>query len=121
MDNSTLELGQETRDLVIGEDGDLQLLSGNDTTAQNVRNLLLTWRGDWPLDLRHGTDYERILGGSQVENEEIREVLRNAIFQEDGVRQIDGITANRSGKTLEISFDGILQDGTPFHEEVRSG
>ena len=46
--NVTLKI-DETGDLVIGEDGIMETLSGIDTTAQNIRMNLKTGIGDFHL------------------------------------------------------------------------
>ena len=82
--NMTLKIDPETMDIPIDEDGNMVLIYGDETTAQCVRLTLLTWKGGFPLDESHGTDYERIFGRrrSDLESDEVEEVLREAIFQE---------------------------------------
>ena len=53
--NKTLRIDPETMDIPIDENGDMEYVYGDDTTAQCVRLTLLTWKGTFPLDETHGT------------------------------------------------------------------
>lgn len=73
-----------------------------------------------PLDESHGTDYERIFGRrrSDLENDEVEEVLREAIFQETDVEQIDQLDAETDGRELSVAFSGTLYSGQTISMEV---
>lgn len=47
--NKTLRIDPETMDIPIDENGDMEYIYGDDTTAQCVRLTLLTWKGTFPL------------------------------------------------------------------------
>ena len=64
-ENMTLLIDPETRDLVLDENGFFKKIFDKDTVVQNVRHALLTWKAEFFADLRHGTDYERIMGKNQ--------------------------------------------------------
>lgn len=121
-DNMTLKIDQDTRDLVFDESGELVLIFGDETVAQNVRNTLLAWKGEWPLNLEHGTDYERVLGKKNYELEpgEVDEVLREAIYQEEAVTQVDELTVSQDGRSLAVEFSGTLNDGQKITLEVNT-
>ena len=57
MDNMTLLIDPETRDLVFDEQGDFKKIYDEDTTVQNVRHALITWKAEFFADNTHGTDY----------------------------------------------------------------
>ena len=132
--NMTLKIDPETMDIPLDEDGNMVLIYGDETTAQCVRLTLLTWKGGWPAftkpiespavvekeDLSHGTDYERIFGRrrSDLENDEVEEVLREAIFQETDVEQIDQLDAETDGRELNVAFSGTLYSGQTISMEV---
>lgn len=71
----------ETRDLVFDDTGSFKKIFDTDTTIQNVRHALLTWKAEFFADREHGTDYERIMGVSQndLEPGEVEEVIREAV------------------------------------------
>lgn len=118
--NMTLKIDPETMDIPLDEDGNMVLIYGDETTAQCVRLTLLTWKGGFPLDESHGTDYERIFGRrrSDLENDEVEEVLREAIFQETDVEQIDQLDAETDGRELSVTFSGTLYSGQTISTEV---
>lgn len=74
MENMTLLIDPDTRDLVLDDEGHFAKIFDRDTTVQNVRHALLTWKAEFFADAVHGTDYERILGVNQndVDEEEIK-------------------------------------------------
>lgn len=118
--NMTLKIDPETMDIPIDEDGNMVLIYGDETTAQCVRLTLLTWKGGFPLNESHGTDYERIFGRrrSDLESDEVEEVLREAIFQETDVEQIDQLDAETDGRELNVAFSGTLYSGQTISMEV---
>ena len=115
MENITLKIDPDTHDLVMDDEGNFVMIGGAETVAQCVRLTLETFKGEWFLDLRHGTDYDQIIGDGTGNPET---VLREAIFQETGVKYIDRLEVTRRGRELLVSFDGRLKDGTSIHTEV---
>ena len=98
MDNMTLLVDEETRDLVFDDEGNFKKIYGNDTTAQNVRHTLITWKAEFFADREHGTAYERIMGVNQndLEEDEVDEVIREGIFQEPAIARIDELASSYS-------------------------
>lgn len=119
-DNMTLLIDPDTRDLVLDEDGHFQKIFDRDTTVQNVRHALLTWKAEFFADETHGTDYERILGVNQndVDEEEIKEVMREAIFQEPDVSRIDSMTVSYDRRNVTVAFSATLVNGETITLEV---
>lgn len=120
MDNMTLMIDPETRDLVFDEDGSFKKIYGIDTTVQNVRHALLTWKAEFFADRIHGTDYERIFGVNQndVDEDEIKEVIREAIFQEPDVSRIDTLTVSYDRRNITVDFSATLTNGETIVLEV---
>ncbi len=120
MDNMTLMIDPETRDLVFDENGSFKKIYGIDTTVQNVRHALLTWKAEFFADKIHGTDYERIFGVNQnnVDEDEIKEVIREAIFQEPDVSRIDTLTVSYNGRDITVDFSATLTNGETIVLEV---
>ena len=119
-DNMTLRIDPESRDLVLDEDGFMERIYGDDTTSQSVRLTLQTWQGEFFLDTTHGTEYDRILGKKphELPHDEVGEVLREAIFQETDVAQVDEVTADIGGKAVGAAFNAKLASGKIISMEV---
>ncbi len=120
MDNMTLQIDPETRDLVFDSDGSFQKVYGVDTIIQNVRNTLLTWKAEFFADETHGTDYERILGKNQndLDDGEIEEVIREAVFQEPSVTRIDDLKYSYEGRTVTVIIFATLENDEKIKLEV---
>lgn len=120
MENMTLLIDPETRDLTFDENGAFTKIYDHDTTVQNVRHALLTWKAEFFADETHGTDYERILGLNQneVDDDEIKEVIREAVFQEPDVSRIDSISVVYDCRTITVTISATLADGDSIALEV---
>jgi len=116
MENVSLYVDPESRDLVI-EDGGIRLVSGDEMVAQAVRVTLLVYLREWFLDVRHGTDYERIMGLSPTDAE-VDQIIRAAVYQEDAVQHIEQLDIARRGRMLHISLSAKLKSGTVASLEV---
>ncbi len=119
-DNMTLFIDPETRDLVFDEDGSFKKIYGRDTIVQNVRHALLTWKAEFFADLTHGTDYERIMGKKEndIDQGEIEEVIREAVFQEPDVALIDEITVTYENRNITVELVATLMDDEKIRLEV---
>ena len=53
MENMTLLIDPETRDLVLDDEGHFTKIFDRDTTVQNVRHALLTWKAEFFADAVH--------------------------------------------------------------------
>jgi hypothetical protein len=121
MGNMTLRIDSETRDLVFDETGCFEKTFSVDTTVQNVRHTLVTWKAEFFADEVHGTDYERIAGTNQndVNNGEIEEVIREAIFQEPEVSRIDALSITYDNRAVLVEYSATLKNGERISMEVR--
>lgn len=116
MDNMTLMVSQDG-DLVIDEDGIMRTIGGADTTAQNIRMTLKAGKEDFPLVPEHGTDYGTVFKAG-THDETIREVYREAIFQETDIAQISELSVMRTDRReINVSFTAVTEEGT----EVNGG
>ena len=115
MENMTLLIDPETRDLVFDEAGFFKKIYDADTTVQNVRHALLTWKAEFFA----GTDYERIMGVRQndIDQGEIEEIIREAVFQEPDVSRIDEISVSYEKRSVSVEISAILASG----EKIRLG
>ena len=120
MDNMTLLIDPETRDLVFDEQGNFKKIYDEDTMVQNVRHALITWKAEFFADNTHGTDYERILGKNvnEVDVSEIKEVVREGIFQEPNVQWIDSLDVTFNGRSVTAAFVATLINGESISLEV---
>lgn len=117
MDNMTLLIDPATHDLVLDSDGHLVMIEGDATSAQCVRLTLEVFKGCWFLDLRHGTDYDRIMGLSPTDKE-IADVVREGIYQETDVRHVESLTVSRDVRRANVQFSGSLRSGREITLEV---
>lgn len=120
MENMTLLIDPETRDLVFDIEGNIVKIYDKDTTVQNVRHALVTWKAEFFADETHGTDYERIMekNVNMVDVSEVKEVLREAIFQEPDVQWIDNLDIAFDGRNVNASFVATLFNGEIIEMEV---
>ena len=115
-----MKIDEESRDLVFDSEGKLETIEGDDTTVQAVRLTLEVYKEEFPLDVTHGTDSDRIMGQpiSRLPKDEIQEVLREAVFQEPQVSQIDQLELSETERTLKVAFVGMLQSGKVIKTEA---
>lgn len=120
MENMTLLIDPESRDLVFDENGFFQKIYSHDTTVQNVRHALITWKKEFFADPEHGTDYERVMGTNlnEIDIEEVKEVIREAIFQETDVARVDELNVSYDGRNVSAEFSATLVDGEQISLEV---
>ena len=120
MDNYTLKIDPSTRDLVLDDAGMMELVSGDATSAQAVRLTLEAWKGEFPFDPTHGTDYSRIAGKKAREllEDEVPEVIRDAVLQETAVSEVDSVEYSLTGRALNVSVTGTLTTGATIKTEV---
>ena len=116
MDNMTLMISQQG-DLVVGSDGIMQTIEGADTTAQNIRMTIKTWKEDFPLVPEHGTDHNSVFGVG-TDDGKIKEAYREAIFQENGISQINMLTVERGGREINVEFKALTEEGTEVKGRV---
>lgn len=103
----------ETRDLVFDDTGSFKKIFDTDTIVQNVRHALLTWKAEFFADQEHGTDYERIMGVNQndLEQGEVEEVIREAVFQEPEVSRVDEISVSFEKRSVSVEISATLDTG----------
>ena len=107
----TLALDPETRDLMFDADGMLQCVYDGEAIAQNIRNNLHTWKGEFPLNTAHGTDWERVVGRPKSEAED---------EADDVVREIESLAITADGRSIGADFSGILYDGSTIRVGVNT-
>lgn len=121
-DGTVLALDPQTGDLCFDANGMLMLREDAEAIAQNVRNNLLTWKGEFPLNTDHGTDWERVVQQPRSEAvDEVDSVVRSSIFQEPYVQEISSLSMTADGRALGVEFSGVLYNGETIRVEVNTG
>ena len=116
---TVLALDPQTGDLCFDANGMLMLREDAEAIAQNVRNNLLTWKGEFPLNTDHGTDWERVVQQPRSEAvDEADSVVRSSIFQEPYVQEISSLSMTADGRALGVEFSGVLYNGETIRVEV---
>lgn len=112
MDEMTLLIDPETRDLVFDVDGAFKKIYETDSIVQNVRHTLITWKNEFFADEEHGTDYDRIIGVNQndIDEDEVKEVIREAVFQEPYVSRIENIDVTYENRSITIHLSAVLMN-----------
>lgn len=120
MDEMTLLIDPDTRDLVFDGDGSFKKIYETDTIVQNVRHALITWKNEFFADDEHGTDYDRITGVNQndADDDEVREVIREAVFQEPYVSRVEKIDVTYENRNITVQFLAVLMDEEKITLEV---
>lgn len=119
----TLRIDPDTFDLTFDDAGEFNLVHGDDTIAQCVRLTLQAYLGDFPLVPAHGTDWPRVLGQrvSHLNDGEVEEVARAAIFQETQIAYIPEISVAVADKRgIDIDFTASLRGGRVMALEVNT-
>lgn len=120
MDEMTLLIDPDTRDLVFDDDGSFKKIYETDTIVQNVRHALITWKNEFFADDEHGTDYDRIMGVNQneLDDDEVREVIREAVFQEPYVPRVEKIDVTYENRNITVQLLAVLMDEEKITLEV---
>ena len=118
MKNMTLKMGEQSNDLEFDQNGIMETVYGNDTTAQNVRMALTAWKNDFLPVPEHGTDYKKFFSVESGDGERM-EVMRDAIFQEEEIAQVERLEINNEEeRKAHVLFEGRLSDGGIISMEV---
>ncbi len=120
MNDMTLLIDPEKRDLVFDNDGIFKKIYGVDTVAQNIRHVLLTWKNEFFADEEHGTDYERIMGANQneIDEDEVKEIIREAVFQEPYVLRVEMVEITYKNRSITVWIHVVLTDEEKITLEV---
>ncbi len=120
MDEMTFLIDPDTRDLVFDDDGSFKKIYETDTIVQNVRHALITWKNEFFADDEHGTDYDRTMGVNQneLDDDEVREVIREAVFQEPYVSRVEKIDVTYENRNITVQLLAVLMDEEKITLEV---
>lgn len=99
-----IALDAKTHDLVI-RDGDFLHIDSAERVAQQIKIQLLTWYGEWFLDITHGVPYLEYILVKNPNFTLIRQVLMEQIQKVPDVDSVDSLEIEYSAKAREIQVD----------------
>lgn len=117
MENVSVLIDEATGDMSF-TDGEINMVSDESSILQNIRNTLLVYKGEFSKEPEHGTDYDTVFGDDPVSNEEITEIVRDAIFEEPYVKEISSIAAEKVNRQMNIVFEATLYTGETITARV---
>lgn len=103
----------ENGDLVFDDTCNLMLIDGVDEIAQSIERILTTNIREWFLNIDFGLDYSKIKGKGKSK-ESIKLAVREAVFQDDRVEEIEfqKVEINTKQRSLNIVFNIVLDGET---------
>lgn len=106
-------------DIVIDENGELVMIEGPKEVAQCAEDALGTNKGEWFLNQDKGIKFSAFLGKNQSE-EEMREEIRQGLFQEPRIKTVESIefASDLKKRTIEILFQVTADTGELIDEAV---
>lgn len=110
---------------VVLANNNIELIYGRDIYVQAFRQILLTRRTEYFLNLNEGLRFEVFLGRKELDEDEAVEALREAATQIEDFVKFTRIEFNfdRLERTLYIDFEALFADGyiLNFNEELMIG
>ncbi|GED69383.1 DUF2634 domain-containing protein [Brevibacillus reuszeri] len=106
-------------DLAFDEDGELLTIEGPEEIAQCAAITLGTNKNEWFLNPQMGIRFMAFLDKKQSE-EEMREEIRQGLFQEPRIKTVESIdfSIDRKKRELEVRFQATAIDGALINEVV---
>ncbi|WP_289142927.1 DUF2634 domain-containing protein [uncultured Brevibacillus sp.] len=106
-------------DIVFDENGELIMIEGPEEVAQCAADVLGTNKKEWFLNPLKGIKFRAFLDKYQSE-EEMREEIRQGLFQEPRIKTVESIhfTIDRKKRTIEIHFQATADTGERINEAV---
>lgn len=99
-----IALDAKTHDLVI-RDGDFLHIDNAERVAQQIKIQLLTWYGEWFLDITHGVPYLDYILVKNPNFTLIRQVLMEQIQKVTDVDSVDSLEIEYNAKARKIQVD----------------
>lgn len=109
----------ENGDLVFDNLGNFEIVEGIDEIAQSIERILTTNIGEWFLNIDFGLNYNEIKGKG-IDKQGIELALRDAIFQDERVDEVEfeKINIDNKNRSLEVIFNIKTIDGEREEIEV---
>lgn len=114
-----IALDAKTHDLVI-KDGDFLHIDNAERVAQQIKIQLLTWYGEWFLDITHGVPYLEYILVKNPNFTLIRQVLMEQIQKVTDVDSVDSleIEYNAKARKIQVDFTVSTKYGVVTRKEV---
>lgn len=90
-------------------ESEFELLSGADALIQDIRNMLLMFKGEYPFDSDIGLDYYGIMSNQSKEN--IETLILDRIRQDERVKSIKNVETNAKNGELSLSMQILTSWG----------
>lgn len=90
-------------------ESEFELLNGADALIQDIRNMLLMFKGEYPFDSDTGLDYYGIMSKQSKEN--IETLILNRIRQDERVKSIKNIETTAKNGELSLSMQILTSWG----------
>lgn len=97
-------------------DGEFSLTSGAEAIAQELRQRLLFFLGEWFLDVRLGVDYFGTILVKNPNMSRVNQLYRAVIIGTDGIKSIRSLDFDFDSATraLSMEIDAELEDLTTY-------
>lgn len=113
-----LALNEKTHDLALN--GDVMFIDNAERVAQQIKIQLLTFLGEWFLDVTHGVPYLDYVFIKNPNFTLIRELFREQILKVDGVTNLVNIDIdfNPATRQMSLSYEAETEYGIVTRKEV---
>ena len=113
-----LALDAKTHDLTLN--GDVLFIDNAERVAQQIKIQLLTFLGEWFLDVTHGVPYLDYVLIKNPNFTLIRELFREQILNVDGVSNLVSIDIdfNSATRQMSLSYEAETEYGMITRKEV---
>lgn len=100
-------------DLALSDAGDLILIGGSEETVQHIKQRLLTFLGEWFLDLQVGVPWLQKILGKSSDLATVEAILRDTIRQSPGVLELTSfeISGAETERAVSVTFTVSLTTG----------
>lgn len=110
-----LKLNNLSNDLEISN-GDLVTVTGGDEAGQRIKDRLLTFRGEWFLNLSYGVDYINKIFVKNPRTSVVSSHLRSEILKSVSGK-ITSFSSNIVNRKLTVEY-GVTVDGESITGEI---
>lgn len=98
-----LALNAKTHDLIV--DSDVMFIDNAERVAQQIKIQLLTFLGEWFLDITHGVPYLEYVLVKNPNFTLVRELFREQILKVDGVSSLVSIDLSYTPSTRKLTLN----------------
>lgn len=88
---------------------DFTLISGTDALVQDIRTLLLMFKGENPFNTDEGLHYYDLM--QKMQNDDLKNAIIERIKSDNRVKSVKNVESACKGKTLDISLQIITTWG----------